>query len=217
MNSDAVSLQGSDALLLVDVQNDLLPGGSFPVPNADQILPSLNRCIHVFMDKHLPIVLSREWHARNHYTAAARDSWPPPHCIATSTGADFAAGLKVPRQAVIITKADAPDVEIYSAFQDTDLVERLHALNVHRLFVGGLLTEYNVRATVVDALGAGFAVTVLHDAVCTLDRDPGDGASAMIAMIAAGAVVTDTAHAFGNHHLHQRVIERIASLTHLHH
>jgi nicotinamidase-related amidase len=109
-----------------------------------------------------------------------------------SPGAQFHPGLELPRDALVVSKGDDPDADAYSAFDGTGLAERLRALGVERLLVGGLALEHCVRATVLDALALGYQVVVLRDAVAAVDVKPGDGTAALQAMQRAGAVIADS-------------------------
>ncbi len=185
----APELHAGDALLLVDVQNDFLPGGSLAVPVADQILEPLNRWIARFSTAGLPIIATRDWHPPNHCSFAAQGGPWPPHCIAGSPGAEFGAGLRLPADTPItlIAKGTDPGADAYSGFEGTDLDARLRAAGVRRLFVGGLATDYCVLNTVLDARRSGYEVVLLERAIRPVELHPGDGARALAAMAAAGA------------------------------
>jgi nicotinamidase/pyrazinamidase len=176
-----------DALLVVDVQNDFLPGGSLAVAHGDEVVPVLNGCLALFTARQLPVYASRDWHPSNHCSFRAQGGPWPPHCIADSYGAEFAGNLDLPADAVIISKADTPEKDAYSAFEDTDLGLCLKAVDVRRLFVGGLATDYCVLNTVKDALALGYAVVLLADAVRAVEVTPGDGEKAMMEMRTLGA------------------------------
>ena len=120
---DCIPRQG-DALLIVDVQNDFLPGGSLAVPQGDDVVPVLNRYCAAFRTRHLPIFASRDWHPSNHCSFTKQGGPWPPHCVAETEGAQFASGLDL-SEAVIISKATEPGSDAYSAFENTDLDARL--------------------------------------------------------------------------------------------
>jgi nicotinamidase/pyrazinamidase len=180
--------QRGDALVVVDVQNDFLPGGALPVPDADQVIPVLNRYLQRFASRSLPVVASRDWHPPDHCSFRQQGGPWPSHCVAQTGGAQFAPRLALPPSAIVVSKATTPQIESYSDFQGTDLRQRLQALGVERLFVGGLATEYCVLATVQDALACGFKVVLLSDAIRAIDARPGDGQRAVAEMIRRGAV-----------------------------
>jgi len=160
-----VRLGAGDALLLVDVQSDFLPGGSLPVPDGDKIIPTLNRYIGFFQTHDLPIFATRDWHPKNHCSFLQRGGLWPPHCIAETQGAAFPDSLELPPDAHIISKATSPEKDAYSGFDGTQLHALLQSFGIHRLFVGGLATEYCVLNTVKDALRYGYSTFVLQDAV----------------------------------------------------
>jgi nicotinamidase/pyrazinamidase len=176
-----------DALLVVDVQNDFLPGGSLAVPHGDEVVPVLNRCLALFSRLKLPILASRCWHPAGHCSFLEQGGPWPPHCIAGTLGAAFAPRLELPSDTAIISKAETPERDAYSAFGGTDLDQRLRNAGVRRLFAGGLATDYCVLNTVKDALGLGYAVVLLTDAVRAVEVTPGDGERALEKMRRLGA------------------------------
>lgn len=176
-----------DALIVVDVQKDFLPGGALVVPNGNEVVPVLNGYIARFREHGLPVFATRDWHPPDHCSFEARGGPWPPHCVAQSEGARFASDLALPRDAVVISKATQPDEEAYSGFEGTDLEDRLRTLGARRLFIGGLATDYCVKATVSDALAAGFEVCLLRDAIRPVEVEPGDGEEAERHMEQLGA------------------------------
>lgn len=179
-------LAPGDALLVVDVQQDFLPGGALPVPDGDAVVAPLNHAISRFRACGLPIYASRDWHPPRHRSFAPHDGPWPAHCLAETPGAAFASGLALPPDATVISKAMDPGQEAYSAFEGTDLHDRLRRAGVRRLVLGGLATDYCVRRTAEDARGLGYDVVVLVDAVRAVDRQPGDGARALDAIRRCG-------------------------------
>jgi nicotinamidase-related amidase len=183
--------RSGDALVLIDVQNDFLPGGALPVPHGDEVVETLSAAAAAFEARKLPVVASRDWHPVDHCSFRSRGGPWPPHCVAGSPGAAFAPGLHLPSTTIIVSKATTADTDEYSDFAGTDLNERLRAAGVSRLFVGGLATDYCVLHTVIDARRAGYDVVLLRDGIRALDVRPGDGDRAVAAMRQAGAVVTE--------------------------
>lgn len=182
-----VKLSTSDALIVVDVQRDFLPEGSLPVRDGDLVVPVLNRYIALALAKGIPVLASRDWHPRAHCSFKISGGPWPEHCVADTPGAEFAPGLDLPATTTIISKATRPDADAYSAFGGTDLAQRLRRLEISRVLIGGLATDYCVLNTVRDALAEGFTVLVLRDAIRAVNVDPGDGERAEREMATAGA------------------------------
>lgn len=184
-----LTLTQGDALVVVDVQNDFLPGGSLAVPRGDEVVPVLNRYLAAFVPRGLPIAATRDWHPPNHCSFQPYGGPWPPHCVAGSEGAAFAPALELPASSVLITlKGTQLEKDAYSGFDGTDLDARLRARGVGRLFVGGLATDYCVLCTVEDGLKAGYAVVLLQDAIRAVNVRPGDGERAEAEMIRRGAM-----------------------------
>jgi len=181
-----------DALVIVDVQNDFCPGGALAVPDGDRVVGVLNRYAERFAAAGAPVFASRDWHpAVTRHFKAHGGAWPP-HCVQGTSGAEFHPALVLPPGTDVVSKGTDPDTDAYSCFQaDTaDGMPFAAVLGEHgvgRLFVGGLATDYCVKATALDALKEGFDVVVLADAVRAVDVTPGDGDRAVAAMTAAGA------------------------------
>lgn len=184
-NRNEIQPQPGDALLIVDVQNDFLPGGSLAVPHGDEVMPVLNRYLRAFAA--LPVYATRDWHPEHHCSFKAQGGTWPQHCVAGTRGAEFAAALQLPLSAAIISKAATAEQDAYSGFQGTDLDAKLRAANIRRLFIGGLATDYCVLNTVRDALRLGYQVLLLADAIRAVDVRPGDGQRAEEEMLSIGA------------------------------
>jgi nicotinamidase/pyrazinamidase len=185
-----LELARGDALVIVDVQNDFLPGGSLAVNQGNAILAPLNRYIAAFGVRGFPIYATRDWHPANHCSFLEQGGSWPAHCIAGSPGAAFCSGLQLPPSSVVVSKATTADRDAYSGFAGTDLAEQLRSAGIARLFIGGLATDYCVLNTVLDGCRAGFKVYVLTDAIRAVDVHPGDGERALEKMTAAGATLT---------------------------
>lgn len=181
-----------DALLIVDVQNDFCPGGSLAVPQGDRVVPVLNQYARRFDEAGLPVYASRDWHPEEtrHFKEGG-GPWPP-HCVAGTSGAAFHPELELPEDAVVVSKGTEPTDDGYSAFEakgedGRPLPDSLRERGVKRLFVGGLATDYCVRASVLDAARGGVKPVLLLDAVKGIDVTEGDQARALDEMIRAGA------------------------------
>lgn len=182
--------QRGDALVIVDLQNDFLPGGALAVPGGDAVIAPLNAAIAAFTARRLPIVATRDWHPAAHCSFTAQGGIWPPHCVADSAGASFADGLRLPPETLVLSKAVTEQEDAYSGFQGTPLAAMLREMQVSRIVVGGLATDYCVLNTVLDARKQGFAVLLLEDAIGAVEVQPGDGAAAIARMRKAGAVLT---------------------------
>jgi nicotinamidase/pyrazinamidase len=182
------------ALLIVDVQNDFCPGGALAVAGGDQVVAPLNREIERFNAAGRPVVASRDWHpAETTHFASGGGRWPP-HCVAEGPGAAFHADLRLPPDAIIVSKGTGATEDAYSAFEardssGRDLGEILRERGVRRLVVGGLATDYCVRASALDALAQGYQVELLREAVRGVDVSPGDSERALAELQAAGATI----------------------------
>lgn len=176
-----------DALILVDVQEDFLPGGALPVERGDEIIPVLNRWIGRARRQGIPIIASRDWHPPNHVSFEDRGGPWPRHCVRDTPGAAFASALNLPEESRIVSKGTDPDSDQYSPFEGTDLADTLKAKGVSRLWIGGLAEDVCVRQTVLDARKAGFEVYLLAAATRPVNRD--SGRKALQEMCEAGAVI----------------------------
>jgi nicotinamidase/pyrazinamidase len=181
-----------DALLVVDVQNDFLPGGALGIAHGDAIVPPINRLLDAWRARGWPVFLSRDWHPVDHCSFAAQGGPWPVHCVAGTAGAAFAPSLRMGPGDTIISKATSPDKDAYSALDGTPLAEDLRHAGVRRLFIGGLATDYCVRATGIDARAADVEAVILRDAVCAVDVQPGDGERALAELSAAGCEIATT-------------------------
>ncbi|MBI1194817.1 MAG: isochorismatase family protein [Gammaproteobacteria bacterium] len=185
-------LEKGDALIVVDLQNDFLPGGALGVADGEKVLTVINSCIDLFQAHGLPVIATRDWHPPKHCSFQEQGGPWPPHCVADTHGAEFAADLHLPSDATIISKGTDPKKDAYSGFEDTKLEAVLSSLGVRQLFVGGLATDYCVLNTVKDALENCYSVYVLKDAVRAVNLDAEDGDKALDEMRANGAIVIAT-------------------------
>ncbi len=183
----AIQLIRGDALVIVDAQNDFLPGGALAVPQSDEILPIVNDYIAAFEKRRLPIYMTRDWHPPDHCSFKEYGGPWPTHCVAGTDGAAFSAELKLTAPATIVSKATTPDLECYSDFGTTNFEADLRVSGVSRLFIGGLATDYCVLSTVKDALALGFNTFLLVDAIRGVNVHPDDSQNAEQEMIRLGA------------------------------
>src|SRR5699024_901133 len=198
------------ALLLVDIQNDFLPGGALAVADGDAVVPVANRLMPAF--EH--VIASQDWHPPRHKSFAAEHAgkqpfetvdldgleqilWPV-HCVQGTPGAGFASGLDVAPIDSVARKGSDERIDSYSAFYDnghrkaTGLTELLRGRGIDGVAVMGLAADVCVAYTVHDALAEGFKVWLVEDGTRGVDMAAGDTARAIEAMRDAGAVVTDS-------------------------
>jgi len=190
-------MEKGSALLIVDVQKDFCPGGSLAVAGGDEIIPVINNYIRLFQEKGLLILASRDWHPETSVHFKTRGGIWPVHCVQGSEGAQFHPEMRLPESAVILSKGMNPEKnDEYSDFQavteqGVPFPEFLKEQGISRFYISGIATDYCVKATVIDALNNGFAVTLLEDAIIGVELNPGDSARAIDEMIAAGATLED--------------------------
>ncbi|MEN3212095.1 bifunctional nicotinamidase/pyrazinamidase [Methylorubrum populi] len=196
-------LTSTDVLLVIDVQNDFLPGGALAVPEGDAVIAPINR-----LAERVPhVVLTQDWHPPGH--ASFHGSHPgkapydiadlhygeqvlwPEHCVQGTRGAELAAGLTTERAELVIRKGHHPGIDSYSAFLEADrrtrtgLTGYLAERGLKRLLLAGLATDFCVLWSALDARRDGFEVFVVEDAVRGIDLD-GSLARAWDAMERAG-------------------------------
>jgi nicotinamidase/pyrazinamidase len=188
-------MRSSKALLVVDVQNDFCPGGALGIHGGDRIIPTLNRYIKHFERENLPIIVTRDWHPQvtKHFQQFG-GVWPV-HCIQWSLGAQFHPELKLPKEALAMSKGMDPEEDSYSAFHAADssgrlLADLLGSLGVKRIYIGGLATDYCVKHSALDALKVGLDVHILSDAIAGVNLQPEDSRLAMEEMVRRGAKKT---------------------------
>lgn len=185
------------ALIIVDVQNDFCPGGALAVKDGDQVVAPLNRLSNAVRNRPDWLVFaSRDWHPETTSHFGAYGGLWPVHCVRNTKGAEFHPDLDI-SGAVLVLKGTQPGEDAYSAFDGViasgeTLEQVLTANQVVELVVGGLATDYCVKATVLDALKRGFRVTLVTDACRAVDLKPGDELKAINEMIDNGVNVRIT-------------------------
>jgi len=187
-----VKLTDRDALVVVDMQKDFMPGGALPVPKADEIVPVVNEYVKLFERAGLPVFFTRDWHPPNHISFKGHGGVWPPHCVQNTEGAEFHEDLYLPPDnKFIISKGTSPDFDAYSGFQGTLLEDLLRERGVKRLFVCGVATDYCVKNTAVGGLNLGFQVFLLRDAIRGVDVNPGDSERAVDEVLRRGGVLLE--------------------------
>ncbi|HET9394353.1 MAG TPA: isochorismatase family protein [Candidatus Rubrimentiphilum sp.] len=176
------TIGAGDALIVVDVQNDFLPGGALPVAQGNRIFGPLERIMPLFPY----VVATRDWHPREHpHFKDYGGTWPY-HCLQHTYGAGFAPKMNLAYVDEILSKGSMPPWHGYSAFENSDLAERLRARGVQRIFVAGLATDYCVKETALAAAQSGFETLVVSDAIAPVAVRPQDETQAIEEMEKAG-------------------------------
>lgn len=188
----------------VDVQNDFCPGGALAVPKGDKVIKPLNKLAYVVREEDGMVISTQDFHPEqtSHF-----DQWPV-HCVAGTEGAEFHPDLSVTLGDTVVIKGTEPGEDAYSGFAGhdeenedrtlADIITQPRDTRDINILIGGLATDYCVRATVLDALKLGkkttnkIAVYALTDAMRAVDVEPGDGEKALAEMEAEGAVLTTT-------------------------
>jgi nicotinamidase/pyrazinamidase len=174
-----------EALLIIDAQNDFLPGGALAVPRGDEIL---GRVTELLDSRRFDLVVAtRDWHPPDHDSFRDQGGPWPPHCVQGSEGAELSA--RIPREQVdfVVNAGYEPALEGYSGFEETTLEGILRERGIDRITVVGLATDYCVRHTALDALRLGFEVVVDRAGVRGIDVEPGDSDRALDELARAGA------------------------------
>lgn len=191
------------ALIVVDLQNDFMPGGALAINWGHLTVDVANKLIPHFEK----VVLTQDWHPKNHRSFASNGgledaSWPD-HCVIEAEGAAFHKDLVVPvamlvgHRTFIVRKGSNPDIDSYSAFfdnqkkGDTGLHDYLQKQKVTDLYVLGLATDYCVKFTVLDALELGYKVNLVRDGCRAVNLNPGDDEKAIAEMESKGASILE--------------------------
>ncbi len=187
--NEHTTINGSDVLIVVDVQNDFCPGGALAVPRGDEVVPIVNRLAARFRN----VVLTQDWHPAGHFSFASTHPgkkpfetiaasygpqilWPD-HCVQGSPGAAFHPALHIPHAALVLRKGTDPTIDSYSTFYENDrstptgLIGYLRNRGFTRVFLAGLAFDFCVRYSAEDAQREGFAVFVVEDACRGIDMD----------------------------------------------
>ena len=184
-----ICLTDKDALIVVDIQADFLPGGALAVTNGETVIAPLNEYINIFSRASRPVFFTRDWHPHNHLSFKENGGPWPAHCVMDTPGAMFPQGLLMPADnKQIISNGMTKEADGYSAFEDAQFTAALQGQGIRRVYIGGLATDYCVKNTVLEALQLGFEAVVLMDAIQGIDINPGDGEKAVKQMLCAGAI-----------------------------
>ena len=172
-----LGLRHGDALVVVDVQRDFLPGGSLAISDSDAVVEPLNAYIRAFDTRELPIFFTRDWHPANHCSFATEGGRWPVHCVQGTPGAELCRDLQIPHAELVLRKGYHREIDSYSAFYENDrrtqtgLAGYLRQRGLRRLFLAGLAFDFCVRYSSEDAHREGFDVVVIEDACRGIDVD----------------------------------------------
>lgn len=180
------------ALIIVDLQNDFLPGGSLPVPEGDELIPVINALL-----EHFPLILAtKDWHPLDHCSFNEQGGIWPVHCVQGTHGAEFPSGFFPKKVNKVFFKGIDKEVDSYSGFFDNDkkhstgLDEYLKKKGIDTLFIVGLATEFCVKHTVIDACLLGYHTFVIKKGCKGL----GDSEAAFAEMEKVGATIIPIDH-----------------------
>lgn len=195
------------ALILVDLQNDFMPGGSLAVKNADEVISVANR-----VQRHFKyVVATQDWHPEDHVSFAnnhpgcfpgdfiqqsglSQVLWPV-HCVQNTKGAEFVKGLKLDHIIKVFHKGSDPGIDSYSGFFDnghkkeTGLADFLKELQISEVYIMGVATDYCVKYTVLDACKLGFKTYLIEDGCRAVNINPEDGRLAISEMKTVGVKI----------------------------
>ncbi len=177
-----------DALVVVDVQNDYCPGGAVAVPGGDDVIDVINWLMPNFHH----VIATQDFHPPGHSSFVEQGGPWPEHCVRETLGAEFHPGLNIAKIDDVVQKGTDLDVDGHSGFAGTDLADRLREMDVTRVFVTGLATDYGVRETVFEAIENGFDAVLVVDAVAAVDTGVADGERAIGEMRKAGATLASS-------------------------
>jgi nicotinamidase/pyrazinamidase len=178
-------IESDDALVIVDVQHDFLPGGALGVAEGERIFAPIDALAPRFGR----VYATRDWHPADHSSYQQYGGPWPVHCVANTHGAAFDERLDLGKVDVVVDKGTDRETDGYSGFAATILADDLRAHGIHRVFVVGLATDYCVKATALDAKAAGFDAVVLEDAAAAVNVNPGDEQAALQELRDAGVAV----------------------------
>ncbi len=191
-----IAINNNDSLLIIDMQYDFMPGGALPVEEGDQIIDDINLVAEIFKSSNGIVVLTQDWHPKNHKSFAS--SYPgknpgdefqsegigpiiwPDHCVQNTYGSKFHEDLKKEYAHAIIRKGYHPKIDSYSGFiendkkSETGLAGFLNSLKIKRIFICGLALDYCCYFTAIDGIDFGFEVYFLVNLTKGIDLPPGN-------------------------------------------
>jgi nicotinamidase/pyrazinamidase len=214
LNLKEVRLAAGDALIVVDMQNDFIPGGALPVAGGDVIISGVNDMMRLFSQASLPVVLTQDWHPAGHRSFASAHAgknpfdlyeepgigpvlWPE-HCVQGTSGADFHRDLQISYSQAVIRKGYRLETDSYSGFLENDKKSKtgldgyLRSKGINRIFICGLALDYCVFYTAVDGTDLGFEVVVLVELTKPVGSPPDSVSRALATLTAKGVKFAST-------------------------
>lgn len=208
--SEEMTLRPGDALVVVDMQNDFMPGGALPVSEGDRIVAGVNAMMQVFAGVGLPVALTQDWHPRGHRSFASAHAgkrpfdlheepgigpvlWPD-HCVQGSHGSAFHRDLRTDLAQAVIRKGYRVSMDSYSGFLENDratptgLDGYLKGRKVRRIFVCGLALDYCVFFTASDGVDLGYEVVLIPDLARPVGSPPGSVSRAIEVLESKGVL-----------------------------
>jgi nicotinamidase/pyrazinamidase len=183
------------ALIVVDVQRDFCEGGALAAADTLSLLEPLKKNIDATRRAGAAIVYTQDWHPAEHSSFRVNGGPWPIHCVGGTAGAELMKPLRAEVSDIVVHKGVAVDGAGYSGFEETGLAEKLRKLGVERVYVGGIATEYCVRATALDALKEGFETFVVQDLVRAVE--PTETTKVIQELSAAGAKIVTSEQSLG--------------------
>lgn len=213
-----IKIVEKDALLVIDVQNDFIPGGTLPVEEGDLIIDGINQIASIFKNKKAKVIFTQDWHPKDHKSFASQHEgkkigdayqtegigpilWPD-HCVQGTIGAEFHEKLQIELADAIIQKGMNPEIDSYSGFLDNDkktktnLDDKLKDMRVERVFICGLALDYCCFYTAIDAIDFGFNVYFIIDLTKGIDLPEGNIAKSLETMRDKGIKFTNKENLF---------------------
>ena len=181
-----MELSPTDALIVVDIQNDFCEDGSVPVAGALALVKVLSDLSRRVKSRGGRVIATQDWHTDKHLSFSENGGRWPQHCVQGTNGAQLHPELKLPVGSIVIRKGIDPKIEARSAFTESTLLETLRRFSAERVFVCGVPTEITVLETALEANSLGFSTFVVEDGIAALAQDDTEAAGAIEKMKSAG-------------------------------
>lgn len=181
-----MEISPTDALIIVDIQNDFFDGGAMPVEGALALVGSITALAHRVKTAGGRVIATQDWHTEKHLSFTENGGKWPLHCVQGMEGARFHPNLKLPVGSIVVRKGANPEIDTPSAFTESTLEDTLKRHSVERLFLCGVATELTVLETAFDARSLGYKTIVVEDGIAALTREAAEVARAIEKMKTAG-------------------------------